>query len=184
MIEKELVVKDEVGLHARPASLFVKLAQEFNGTVAVRFPKVNKETGEVEVVEKDGKSMIGILSLGIAKDKPFTLVLDGVDEESYLIRFEQLLEIMSSVLETLLNSSKVQESEQWDALYDSLPVVVAESTKELSDALSRLDQVGGYGFIATWRKNLFAFNPKLISKRCGLIDENGNLLKAARVPKN
>tara|TARA_X000000368_G_scaffold98636_1_gene75931 strand:+ start:968 stop:1243 length:276 start_codon:yes stop_codon:yes gene_type:complete len=91
---------------------------------------------------------------------------------------------MSSVLETLLNSSKVQESEQWDALYDSLPVVVAESTKELSDALSRLDQVGGYGFIATWRKNLFAFNPKLISKRCGLIDENGNLLKAARVPKN
>ena len=91
---------------------------------------------------------------------------------------------MSSVLETLLNSSKVQESEQWDALYDSLPVVVAESTKELSDALSRLDQAGGYGFIATWRKNLFAFNPKLISKRCGLIDENGNLLKAARVPKN
>ena len=91
---------------------------------------------------------------------------------------------MSSVLETLLNSSKVQESEQWDALYDSLPVVVAESTKELSDALSRLDQVGGYGFIATWRKNLFVFNPKLISKRCGLIDENGNLLKAARVPKN
>ena len=82
---------------------------------------------------------------------------------------------MSSVLETLLNSPKVQESEEWDAFYDSLPVVVAESSKELSDALSRLDQVGGYGYIATWRKNLFAFNPKLISKRCGLIDENGNL---------
>ena len=66
--------------------------RDSNGTVAVRFPKVNKETGEVEVVEKDGKSMIGILSLGIAKDKPFTLVLDGDDEESYLIRFEQLLD--------------------------------------------------------------------------------------------
>jgi len=91
---------------------------------------------------------------------------------------------MSSILETLLTSSKVQESEEWDALYDSLPVVVAESSKELGEALSRLNQVGGYGYIATWRKNLFAFNPKLISKRCGLIDENGNLLKAARVPKN
>ena len=91
---------------------------------------------------------------------------------------------MSSVLESLLNSSKVVESKEWDVLYDSLPVVIAESSKELSDALSRLDQVGGYGYIATWRKNLFAFNPKLISKRCGLIDENGNLLKAARVPKN
>ena len=92
--------------------------------------------------------------------------------------------MMSSILETLLTSSKVQESEEWDALYDSLPVVVAESSKELGEALSRLNQVGGYGYIATWRKNLFAFNPKLISKRCGLIDENGNLLKAARVPKN
>jgi len=91
---------------------------------------------------------------------------------------------MSSLLETLLTSSKVEESEEWDALYDSLPVVIAESSKELSEALSRLDEVGGYGYIATWRKNLFAFNPKLISKRCGLIDENGNLLKAARVPKN
>ncbi len=91
---------------------------------------------------------------------------------------------MSSILKTLLTSSKVQESEEWDALYDSLPVVVAESSKELGEALSRLDEVGGYGYIATWRKNLFAFNPKLISKRCGLIDENGNLLKAARVPKN
>ena len=92
--------------------------------------------------------------------------------------------MMSSILETLLTSSKVKESEEWDAQYDSLPVVIAESSKELGEALSRLDQVGGYGYIATWRKNLFAFNPKLISKRCGLIDENGNLLKAARVPKN
>ena len=91
---------------------------------------------------------------------------------------------MSSILETLLTSSKVEESEEWDAQYDSLPVVIAESSKELGEALSKLDQVGGYGYIATWRKNLFAFNPKLISKRCGLIDENGNLLKAARVPKN
>ena len=91
---------------------------------------------------------------------------------------------MSSILETLLTSSKVEESEEWDAQYDSLPVVIAESSKELSEALSRLDQVGGYGYIATWRKNLFVFNPKLISKRCGLIDENGNLLKAARIPKN
>ena len=91
---------------------------------------------------------------------------------------------MSSVSKTLLSSPKVQKSDEWDALYDSLPVVISESSKELSDALSRLDKVGGYGYIATWRKNLFAFNPKLISKRCGLIDENGNLLKAARIPKN
>tara|TARA_B000000475_G_scaffold218138_1_gene180809 strand:+ start:256 stop:540 length:285 start_codon:yes stop_codon:yes gene_type:complete len=92
MLERELVVTDEVGLHARPASLFVKIAQEFNGTVTVKFNKKNSQTGQEELVEKDGKSMIGILSLGIAKDKPFTLTLDGDDEELYLSKFEELLD--------------------------------------------------------------------------------------------
>jgi phosphotransferase system HPr (HPr) family protein len=92
MLEKELVVKDEVGLHARPASLFVKIAQEFNGTVTVKFNKKNPQTGEEELFEKDGKSMIGILSLGIAKDRPFVLTLDGEDEELYLAKFEELLD--------------------------------------------------------------------------------------------
>ena len=51
MLERELVVKDEVGLHARPASLFVKIAQEFNGTVTVKFNKKNVQTGQEELVE-------------------------------------------------------------------------------------------------------------------------------------
>ena len=84
----------------------------------------------------------------------------------------------------LLQSHKITDSEKWDAEYDSLPIVIAETTATLDEALSKLDEVGGYGYIATWRKNLFAFNTKLLSKRCGLIDENCNLLKAARVPKN
>ena len=92
---------------------------------------------------------------------------------------------MSNELKNLLlQSNKVNDSEMWDAEYDSLPVVIADSTATLDNALLKLDEVGGYGYIATWRKNLFAFNTKLLSKRCGLIDENGNLLKAARVPKN
>ena len=88
------------------------------------------------------------------------------------------------LFDSLINSDKIQQSDEWDLLYENLPVVFAEDTKTLQVALDRLDEVGGYGYIATWRKNLFAFNTKLLSKRCGLIDENGNLLKAARVPKN
>jgi hypothetical protein len=90
----------------------------------------------------------------------------------------------NSLLDTLLLSSKIDSSEDYDATYESLPVVIAESTKDLDSALAKLDEAGGHGYIATWKKNLFAFNTKLLSKRCGLIDENGNLLKAARVPKN
>ena len=91
MLKKELVIKDEVGLHARPASLFVKLAQEFDGSVKIFFERTNPKTGQVEQLEKDGKSMIGVLSLGIERDNPFTLVLDGEDEETYISKFEELL---------------------------------------------------------------------------------------------
>ncbi len=88
------------------------------------------------------------------------------------------------IINLLFNSGKVKKSEEWDALYqDDLPIVLAASTVELEEALSRLDSVGGYGYVATWKKNLFSFNPKMLSKRAGLIDENGNLLKAARIPK-
>jgi hypothetical protein len=90
----------------------------------------------------------------------------------------------NTLLETLLVSPKITSSENCDATYESLPVVIAESTKDLEEAFEKLDSLGGHGYIATWRKNLFAFNTKLLSKRYGLIDENGNLLKAARVPKN
>ena len=49
------------------------------------------ETPSYKVVEKDGKSMIGILSLGIERDNPFTLILDGEDEELYIAKFEELI---------------------------------------------------------------------------------------------
>ena len=88
------------------------------------------------------------------------------------------------IINLLFNSGKVKDSEEWDAIYqDDLPIVVAASTAELEEALNKLDVVGGYGYIASWKRNLFSFNPKMLSKRAGLIDENGNLLKVARIPK-
>ena len=91
--------------------------------------------------------------------------------------------MLVDLLSILKKSEHIQESNEWDAVYRDLPVVIAENVEELPNALISLDKVGGYGYIATWKKNLFSFNPKLLSKRSGLIDENGNLLKAARIPK-
>ena len=54
-ISKNLTIRSSVGLHARPAAEFVKIAQEFNGEVTISY---NDQ-------EVDGKSMIGILKLGI-----------------------------------------------------------------------------------------------------------------------
>ena len=49
----------------------------------------------------------------------------------------------SSLLDTLLLSSKIEPSETYDAIYESLPVVIAESTKELDAAFEKLDEAGG-----------------------------------------
>lgn len=89
-----------------------------------------------------------------------------------------------NLIDTLKQSKEIGDSETWDATYRNLPVVIAEGVEDLPKALIKLDTVGGYGYIATWEKNLFLFNPRLISKRCGLINEKGKLLKAARIPKN
>ena len=89
-----------------------------------------------------------------------------------------------SIYNQLIKSTKVTKSDEWDALYDYLPVVIVPKIDFLQEALNKLDKVGGYGYIAIFRKDLFLFNTKLLSKRCGMVDENGKLLKAARVPKN
>ena len=91
---------------------------------------------------------------------------------------------MISLKDHLFNSGKVKTSEEWDATYDELPVVIAEDANSLGQALEKLDTVGGYGYLAIWKKIFSYLTQKLLSKRCGVIDENGNLLKAARIPKN
>ena len=70
-IEKQVIVRKTHGLHARPATIFVQLANKFNAAV-----KVEKD-GEVV----DGKSIIAILSLGINKGMGLRLIVDGDDAE-------------------------------------------------------------------------------------------------------
>ena len=80
-LSKDLTVKASVGLHASPAAEFVKLAQQFNGTVIIE-----KNGNEV-----DGKSMIGILKLAIKQGETFQLTIDGEDEENFMEQFEELV---------------------------------------------------------------------------------------------
>ena len=81
VISKELTVVASVGLHARPAAEFVKLAQQFNGSV-----KIEKNDNQV-----DGKSMIGILKLAIKQGESFLLTLDGENEDDFMRSFEEII---------------------------------------------------------------------------------------------
>jgi phosphocarrier protein len=80
MLTSVVKVKNETGLHARPASLFVKLAKNFDATVEVK-------KGEKKI---NGKSMLALLSMSIVKDDEIELIIHGEDEENALEALEDL----------------------------------------------------------------------------------------------
>ena len=71
MISKEVVINNQVGLHARPATFFIQKANEFKSSIWV-------ELGDRRV---NAKSLLGVLSLGICKGAAVTIVAEGEDEE-------------------------------------------------------------------------------------------------------
>ena len=81
-IEEEILVNNVHGLHARPASIFVQIANKFDSSV-----KVDKD-GEVI----DGKSIIAILSLGINKGMKVKLMIDGNDAVQAFEELKRFLE--------------------------------------------------------------------------------------------
>ena len=71
MYVKDVVVQNQVGLHARPATFFIQKANEFKSSIWV-------EKDERRV---NAKSLLGVLSLGIAQNVGVTIIADGADEE-------------------------------------------------------------------------------------------------------
>jgi len=71
MYSREVTVSNELGLHARPATFFVQKANEFKSSIWV-------EKDERRV---NAKSLLGVLSLGIAKDTSINIIAEGSDEE-------------------------------------------------------------------------------------------------------
>lgn len=72
MYTESAVVRDEVGLHARPASKFVKLAGTFQSDIMIK-----KEGG---ISAANGKSITAILLMGAAKGATVQITADGPDE--------------------------------------------------------------------------------------------------------
>lgn len=72
MFVKEVEVKNQVGLHARPATFFIQKANEFKSSIWV-------EKDERRV---NAKSLLGILSLGIVGGTTIKIIADGDDENA------------------------------------------------------------------------------------------------------
>jgi phosphocarrier protein len=87
-LQRCLKITNEVGLHARPASLFVHEAQKYEAAIEVR--KVNH--AELESNEwTNAKSILGILGLGVSQHQEIEIKVEGVDEEEALAAIEALV---------------------------------------------------------------------------------------------
>jgi len=81
LVKKELIVRNKQGLHARPAAVFVQIANKFDARITVRH-----DTEEV-----NGKSIMGILMLGAEKGSSIIVEADGIDAEAALAELEKLI---------------------------------------------------------------------------------------------
>ena len=72
MISRSVTIKNSIGLHARPATFFIQKANSYKASIWV----------EKEDCRVNAKSLLGVLSLGIAKGMTVKLSADGQDEEA------------------------------------------------------------------------------------------------------
>ena len=84
MLETTIPVKHKVGLHARPASLFVQTAAKFSSTIKVKNLSANGNF-------VDAKSIIMVLTLGVMKDHEIQIQAEGADEADAVAALQALI---------------------------------------------------------------------------------------------
>lgn len=81
MISRNVTIKNNVGLHARPATFFIQKANSYKASIWIE-----KDDRRV-----NAKSLLGVLSLGIVEGMTILLIADGADEEAALDGLEELV---------------------------------------------------------------------------------------------
>lgn len=85
MIEKKFTLKNDTGLHARPASFFVKTAADFESDVFLI----------KDDMAYNAKSILGLLSMGAGKGTELVLQVIGKDEAAAAAALLQIIEEIS-----------------------------------------------------------------------------------------
>lgn len=83
MIRRGFEIKNEMGLHARAAALFVQTTNKFASDIFVE-----KENERV-----NAKSIMGIMALGISKNSRITIIVNGIDEEEAIEELSNLISV-------------------------------------------------------------------------------------------
>ena len=80
-ITRDLVVSNKLGIHARPAAMFVKIASKFESDVFV------EKDGE----RVNGKSIMGLMMLAAGPGSKLKLIVSGADAQQAVAEIEALL---------------------------------------------------------------------------------------------
>ena len=83
MFVKDVMVQNQVGLHARPATFFIQKANEFKSSIWV----------EKEERRVNAKSLLGVYPSGIVGGTTIRIIADGTDEETAV---ESLVKLVQS----------------------------------------------------------------------------------------
>jgi phosphocarrier protein HPr len=84
-VSREVVIKNQLGLHARPAMQFVDLANQFRSEVKVT--SLGPEGGEA-----DGKSVMQMITLAATEGTPLRLDAAGEDAEAAIAKLAALID--------------------------------------------------------------------------------------------
>ncbi len=82
MFEKKIKIRNKIGLHSKPATYFIKKANEYKSSIMIY-----KETECA-----NAKSLLGVLSLGIMGEDEINISANGVDEEQAVEALVEFLE--------------------------------------------------------------------------------------------
>ena len=81
MVESTCIVSNTLGIHARPAAQFAKMAAQFSSEIHV------ENDGEMA----NGKSIMGLMMLGAGQGSSLTIKVNGEDEEQALATLVELV---------------------------------------------------------------------------------------------
>jgi len=82
VVETELVIRNQLGLHARACALFVRTAAKFESNVLV----------SRDDLEVNGKSIMGVMMLAAEEGSTIKVRADGPDQDAALAALSELVE--------------------------------------------------------------------------------------------
>ena len=82
MVEREIIIKNKTGLHARPAAILVQKANEYHSDIFL-------EKGDDKI---NANCIMGVMMLAAAEGSTIKVIASGIDEQEAVEKIAKLLE--------------------------------------------------------------------------------------------